>query len=227
VIIGSVVIPVLNEGSNIERVLGQLQPMRRRGWKLIVVDGGSEDDTIKKAEPLASLVLSSRVGRAIQMNTGARQAEGEVIVFLHADTVLPLGAESVFSDFVQQGSQWGRFDVQLSGTKLMFLVIAWFINWRSRITGIATGDQALFFRRHFFDSLQGYADIPLMEDVEICKRCKSLLDKPYCSELRVKTSSRKWEREGTWKTIWLMWCLRYAYYRGADPIDLYRKYYSC
>ena len=223
--VGSLIVPVLNEGSHIENILAPLQPLRQRGWCLIVVDGGSTDDTLQKAKPLANKVITSPPGRARQMNVGAAEASGNVFLFLHADTVLPTNFESAIQKFIESDLQWGRFDVTLSGNQLMFYVIAWFINTRSRLTRVSTGDQALFFKRHFFEGLKGYADIPLMEDVDICKRSR-IISEPFFSDLKVITSSRRWEKNGTWKTIWLMWCLRYAYYKGEDPKELHRRYYS-
>ena len=224
-ILGSIIIPVLNEESQIESVLQPLQPLRQRGWTIVVVDGGSVDDTVEKAKPLSTKVITSLPGRATQMNAGAKEASGEVLLFLHADTVLPEQFESEMASFVSSDKQWGRFDVRLSGNQLMFYVIAWFINTRSRLTQVSTGDQGLFFKRQFFHQLNGYAELPLMEDVELCKRSR-VLSEPFFSACKVVTSSRKWETNGTWKTIWLMWCLRYAYYKGADPKELHRKYYS-
>lgn len=223
--IGSLIVPVLNEGSNLEHILRPLQPLRRRGWCIVVVDGGSVDDTFSKALPFASKVITSPPGRAKQMNAGAAEASGEILLFLHADTLLPTDFESEIQRFIDSDLQWGRFDVALSGNQLMFYVIAWFINIRSRLTQVSTGDQALFFKRHFFEALKGYADVPLMEDVDICKRSR-ITSAPFFSNYKVTTSSRRWEENGTWKTIWLMWCLRYAYYKGEDPKVLHRKYYS-
>ena len=223
--VGSLIVPVLNESSNIEKILLPLQRLRQRGWCIVVVDGGSTDDTLHKAKPLANNVISSLPGRAKQMNAGAAEAVGDVLLFLHADTVLPTDFESEIQRFIEGDLQWGRFDVTLSGNQLMFYVIAWFINIRSRLTRVSTGDQALFFKRQFFEKLKGYADVPLMEDVDICKRSR-IMSEPFFSDLRVITSSRRWEKKGTWKTIWLMWCLRYAYYKGEDPEVLHRKYYS-
>ncbi|OUR90564.1 glycosyl transferase [Gammaproteobacteria bacterium 42_54_T18] len=223
--IGSLIIPVLNEGGNLENILRPLQPLRQRGWSIVVVDGGSVDDTFHKAKPFASKVITSPPGRAKQMNAGAAEASGEVLLFLHADTLLPIDFESEIQKFIESDLQWGRFDVILSGNQLMFNVIAWFINTRSRLTQVSTGDQALFFKRQFFEELKGYADVPLMEDVDICKRSR-ITSPPFFSHYKVITSSRRWEKNGTWKTIWLMWCLRYAYYKGVDPKELHRKYYS-
>lgn len=223
--VGTLVIPVLNEGCHIESLLHPLQALREHGWHIVVVDGGSTDDTVQRARNLSNCVLPSSPGRAKQMNLGAAEATGDLLVFLHADTVLPREFEAEITSFIDSDKQWGRFDVQLSGNQLIFYVIAWFMNWRSRLTRVSTGDQVLFFKRQFFESLKGYAEIPLMEDVEICKRSRKLSE-PFLSKRKVITSSRKWEKHGPWKTIWLMWSLRYAYYKGADPEELHRKYYS-
>ncbi len=176
--VGSLIIPVLNEGGNIENILRPLQALRQRGWSIVVVDGGSTDDTFQKSRPLANEVLSSAPGRAKQMNAGAAEASGDVFVFLHADTVLPTNFESEIQKFIDSDLQWGRFDVTLSGNQLMFYIIAWFINTRSRLTRVSTGDQTLFFKRPFFEKLKGYADVPLMEDVEICKRSRIISEPP-------------------------------------------------
>lgn len=224
-VLGTIVIPVLNEAGNIKNVLEPLQPLRQRGWTIVVVDGGSVDATLERAKPLATSIITSHPGRAQQMNAGAEVASGEVLLFLHADTVLPKQFESEMTAFLESDKQWGRFDVRLSGNQLMFYVVAWFINWRSRLTQVSTGDQGLFFKRQFFNRMNGYTQLPLMEDVDICKRSR-VISEPFFSKHKVTTSSRRWEKNGTWKTIWLMWCLRYAYYKGADPKELHRKYYS-
>jgi len=223
--VGSLIIPVFNEGDNIANVLRPLQSLRQRGWSIVVVDGESTDDTFHKAKPFANKVITSSPGRAKQMNAGVAEATGDVLLFLHADTMLPVNFESEMQKFIASDLQWGRFDVILSGNRLMFYIIAWFINTRSRLTRVSTGDQALFFKRRFFEQLKGYADVPLMEDVDICKRSR-VMSEPFFSDHKVITSSRRWEKNGIWKTIWLMWCLRYAYYKGEDPKELHRKYYS-
>jgi rSAM/selenodomain-associated transferase 2 len=210
----SIVVPALNEAPRIRAALEALAPLRARGHEVIVVDGGSSDGTAQIVTGLCDhLVLSPR-GRAIQMNAGARAASGEVLLFLHADTRLP-------PDFVIPGSSlWGRFDVRIEGRHPLLRVVARAMNLRSRLTGIATGDQAIFVRR---DAFPGFAEIPLMEDVEFCRRMKRVA-KPACLRERVLTSGRRWESRGVLRTIVLMWRLRLMYFLGAPPERLSRIY---
>lgn len=219
----SVIVPALNEAEQIERTLGELQSLRAQGVEIIVVDGGSRDDTVVLAEPLADLVLRSDCGRARQLNAGAVHARGDVLLFLHADTRLPDTAVAAVRAAMSQGLGWGRFDVSITGRSLMLPVIAWFINQRSRWTGIATGDQALFFTRELFYRVGKFPQQPLMEDVEISRRAKAICP-PHCLRLRVSTSGRRWEKYGVWRTIWLMWKLRYLYWRGVPAVVLVRAY---
>jgi rSAM/selenodomain-associated transferase 2 len=218
----SIVIPVLNEAAGIVAMLARLAPLREQGAQVIVVDGGSVDATAQLARPLADVVLSSAKGRALQMNAGAAVATGASLLFLHADTVLPEGAMQAI-DAALEERMWGRFDVTLDGRHPMLPVIAASMNLRSRFTGIATGDQAIFMRRTTFESLAGFRLMPLMEDIEFCRRAKRL-GAPACLRQRVRTSARRWERHGVWRTILLMWRLRLAYCLGADPKRLAVKY---
>ena len=231
----SVIIPVYNEGdqllNHIQHVINQLGVVSQ----VIVVDGGSTDSGIKDsnfvklkklAQTQASLtVISSPKGRALQMNAGARLATADNLVFLHADTLLPKNALSVFEAFSTSRFLWGRFDVQLNNKALAYKVVSWFINKRSRLTSIATGDQAIFVRRRTFESINGYAELPLMEDIALSK-CLKKKSKPYCVKAVVTTSARKWEKEGLMRTVWLMWCIRAAYARGVSPNVLVKKYYK-
>jgi rSAM/selenodomain-associated transferase 2 len=190
------------------------------------VDGGSTDATAAVAArfPEISLLASPR-GRARQMNAGARAARGDVLLFLHADTWLPDGAlaavEAAASD---PGVVAGRFDVRFDNPRPVFRMIAWFMNQRSRWSGISTGDQAIFVRREIFEALGGYPDMPLMEDVELCRRLKRR-GKLAALRVAVTTSARKWEREGAVRTILLMWALRFLYVAGVPPARLHRWYY--
>ena len=191
-----------------------------------MVDGGSTDATAAVAAryPRARLLASPR-GRARQMNAGARATRGDVLLFLHADTLLPDGAlGAVEAALVDPGVAAGRFDVSFDNPRLVFRMIAWFMNERSRWTGISTGDQALFVRRAVFESLGGYAEMPLMEDVELCRRLKRR-GRLAALPLRVRTSARKWERDGAIRTILLMWALRFLYMAGVSPERLHRWYY--
>jgi rSAM/selenodomain-associated transferase 2 len=220
----SVIIPVLNEHAEIARNLPALHWLRQQGHEVIVVDGGSWDHSAAAATPFADKVLVSAQGRARQMNSGAEQAGGDVLLFLHIDTRLP--KDTVLLLQQKMGSDremWGRFDVRLSGERLLFRIIENLMNWRSRITGIATGDQAIFISRSLYEKVGGYADIPLMEDIELCRRLKCHM-RPQCLRQRVQTSARRWEVNGPVKTILLMWRLRFAYWLGADPGQLAERY---
>lgn len=220
----SIIVPALNEAGTIAETLALLQPLRRRAVELIVVDGGSTDRTAQVAGPLASRVVRSPKGRAVQMNTGARTATGEILLFLHADTILPAGADRRVAEAIEAGAVWGRFDVRLSGRHPLLRVVETFMNGRSRLTGIATGDQALFVRRDGFERVGGFPEIPLMEDLALSKALKRL-GRPACLWARVTTSSRRWEEHGILRTILLMWWLRLRYFLGADPAQLARIYY--
>jgi rSAM/selenodomain-associated transferase 2 len=218
----SIVIPVLNEAAGIAQLLALLAPLREQGAQVIVVDGGSVDGTAVLARPLADLVLASKKGRARQMNAGAAVASGDALLFLHADTTLPEGALPAIEAALANRT-WGRFDVVLDGRHRMLPVVATMMNQRSRLTGIATGDQAIFIRRTAFEALGGFTLIPLMEDIDFCRRAKRL-GPPACLRQRVRTSARRWERNGLWHTILLMWRLRLTYFLGADPKRLAVKY---
>lgn len=220
----SIVVPTLNEAENIAAHLAALQPLRRRGHKVIVADGGSSDGTAALAAGLADAVIDAPRGRAAQMNAGAAQAHGEVLLFLHADTRLPEGADRlVLNGLAAGGRVWGRFDVRIDGRHPLLKVIAWFMNRRSRLTGIATGDQALFVRRAVFEQSGGFPDIPLMEDIAYSRVLKAL-GPPLCLTRRVVTSGRRWEQGGVLRTMARMWRLRLAYFCGADPARLARAY---
>jgi rSAM/selenodomain-associated transferase 2 len=203
--------------------LERLAGLRGQGVEVIVVDGGSTDETCALAAPLCDQLLVSDRGRAVQMNRGAAEATGEVLLFLHGDTVLPSGAGQVLQDFRYSDRAWGRFDVRLSGNRPLFRVVALMMNLRSRLTGIATGDQGIFVRRSVFEDLGGYQEMPLMEDIEICRRLRRI-SSPWCVSIPVITDSRRWEQHGAWRTIRLMWRLRWRYWRGADPAELALAY---
>ncbi|MCH9672389.1 MAG: TIGR04283 family arsenosugar biosynthesis glycosyltransferase [Gammaproteobacteria bacterium] len=220
----SVIVPVLNEGAQIGDFLSVLKPQLGPCDEVIVVDGDSADDTAPRAREAGAQVVAGERGRAKQLNAGATAASGQGFVFLHADTVLPpVGLQRVREAF-EAGGQWGRFDVCLSGSHPTFRMVERMISWRSRLSGIATGDQAIFISRTCFDEIGGFPDIPLMEDVEISKRLKRQA-KPVCLRERVITSSRRWEKNGVLRTIMLMWLLRSAYAVGVRPArlaDFYR-----
>lgn len=220
----SVIVPVLNEADRIERHLTTLEPLRRRGHEVIVVDGGSSDGTAERAQGRADTVFIAPRGRARQLNAGAELACGDVLLFLHADTSLPDGAdEFILKGLTDTGRDWGRFDVAIAGSDPMLAVVAWFMNRRSRLTGIATGDQAMFVDRALFGALHGFPDQPLMEDIELSKRLRRL-GPPLCLRPRVLTSGRRWETRGVWRTILLMWRLRWLYWRGVPAERLAAMY---
>ncbi len=219
----SVIIPALNEAESIETCLLKLQDIKHQ-CEIIVVDGGSADNTIALATPLADKVISSEKGRAKQMNKGAQQAIGNMLIFLHADTELPDNALELIRQ-VKNG--WGRFDITLRGKPFMLNVISFFMNWRSRITGIATGDQVIFVSRPLFKKVGGYPDIALMEDISLCSMLKKT-SPPHCLKAKVISSGRRWEKMGVFRSILLMWSIRLRYYFGEKPevlAELYSKGY--
>jgi rSAM/selenodomain-associated transferase 2 len=220
----SIVVPVLNEAAGIAAALRALAPFRQRGGEVIVADGGSTDATVETARPFADRVLVAPRGRASQMNAGAAAATGDVLLFLHADTTLPDNADGLLLyGLADTGRVWGRFDVKIEGRHPLLHMVAGMMNWRSQITGIATGDQAMFVTREAFTAVGGFPDIPLMEDVALSKRLKRL-GRPLCLAVRVRTSGRRWEQRGVVSTILLMWRLRLAYWLGAEPAALARRY---
>ena len=220
----SIIVPVLDEAPGIAAALEALAPMRGAGASVIVVDGGSRDATRALAAPLADRVIEAPRGRASQMNAGARECGGDVLVFLHADSVLPPNAlDAIGAGLKRTARDWGRFDVAIAGADPLLALVALLMNARSRLTGVATGDQAIFVRREAFDAIGGFPEIPLMEDVAISKKLLGRT-RPLALEDRVVTSGRRWERHGTMRTIFLMWRLRMAYALGADPRRLARRY---
>ena len=222
----SIIIPVLNEATALPACLQALQPLRRQDCELIVVDGGSTDNTVAIARPLADRVLATPTGRAVQMNAGAQAARDGILWFLHGDSLPPpAAAASIRAALAESNHHWGRFDVRLSDNRLMLRIVETLMNHRSRLTGIATGDQGIFVRRHAFAQVGGYPAIPLMEDIALSRALKRL-GRPVCLRQRLLTSSRRWEQRGIWKTILLMWRLRLAYFLGTDPARLARLYYG-
>ena len=219
----SIVMPTLDEAAGIASTLQALQPIRAAGVELVLVDGGSRDQTVAVAAPWVDLLVAAPSGRAVQMNAGAARACGTVLVFLHADTRLPPQAHVQVLDAVAGGARWGRFDVRIEGRPWMLRVIAAMMNLRSRLSGIATGDQAIFVTRAAFERVGGFPVQPLMEDIELSRRLKAL-GRPACLRARVCTSGRRWERRGVWRTVFLMWRLRWRYWRGESPARLAKAY---
>jgi rSAM/selenodomain-associated transferase 2 len=222
----SVIMPTWNEADGIVATLSSLQNLRDHSAEIIVVDGGSRDATVKLAQTLADLVICEGQGRAQQMNAGAHRAKGDILLFLHADTQLPENVyQLILEGLAKNNRSWGRFDVRLSGKHPLLRVVEFMMNWRSRLTGIATGDQAIFVRRDWFEAAGGFPIIPLMEDIALCRKLKRR-GPPLCLRARVVTSSRRWEQHGIVRTVLLMWRLRLAYALGADPLQLAGKYYK-
>ena len=220
----SIIIPVLNEAERIAVALIALQPLRERGTEILVVDGGSTDGTDEIAKQGADHVVHAPRGRASQQNVGAQNALGDVFLFLHCDTQLPLDADTLIADAIDKNNaQWGRFDVCFDTHSTMLSVVAMMMNARSRLTGIATGDQCLFVRREAFVAAGGFPALALMEDVALSALLRQQ-SAPVCLRNTVITSARRWQNKGIWRTIFLMWWLRAAYALGVPPARLARWY---
>jgi rSAM/selenodomain-associated transferase 2 len=220
----SIIIPCLNEADSITATLDALQPLRQRGAEVIVVDGGSHDETVARSGALADTVMSAPCGRAMQMNAGAVAANGDILLFLHADCRLPDAADGLIIDGLRrERKNWGRFDVAIAGRHPALKLVAACMNLRSRLSGIATGDQAIFVMRTLFEAAGRFPEIALMEDIALCRRLKRF-GAPLCLRHRLVTSGRRWEKHGVLRTILLMWQLRLAYWLGADPHKLALRY---
>jgi len=215
----SVVVPALNEAAGIRAALEALAPLRRAGHEVILVDGGSGDGTPELAAGLCDRVLRTARGRGLQMNAGAGVAVGDILVFLHVDTRLPQKADLLILEKIED-HLWGRFDVDIDSRHRLLKVVAWAMNLRSRLTGIATGDQAIFVRRDVFP---GFPEVALMEDVAFSRDMKRR-GRPACLRSRVTTSGRRWESRGVVRTIVLMWRLRLMYFLGVRAELLARLY---
>jgi rSAM/selenodomain-associated transferase 2 len=220
----SIIVPVLNEEAGIAAALQALVPLRARGAEVIVVDGGSADRTAALAEPRCDRLIVAPRGRAAQMNAGAGAAHGDVLLFLHADTQLPADADRlIVAGLAQAGRGWGRFDVRIAGQHPLLPLIAVLMNLRSRLTGIATGDQAIFVDKAAFAAVGGYPEIALMEDIVLSRRLKRR-SRPLCLAARALTSGRRWEKHGVVRTVLTMWRLRLAFFFGAAPEKLAARY---
>ena len=218
-----IVVPVLDEAPHLASHLDELQRFRQRGARVVVVDGGSADDSLAIARELADLAFVAPQGRARQMNAGAAACSAELLLFLHADTRLPHNADSLVRRATLAGFEWGRFDVAIDSPRAVMRIVETLMNRRSRWSGIATGDQAMFVTQQLFQRVGGFPDQPLMEDVALSALMKCQ-GPPACLRERVTTSARRWERHGPWHTILLMWRLRAAYFLGADPLKLAMRY---
>ena len=219
----SIIVPALNEADTIEATLGELQRLRERGAEVVVVDGGSSDGTPVLCNGLADRVIGGPRGRARQMNTGAAESRGDVLLFLHADTLLPRQGAKAAVQAITDGAVWGRFDVVIGGGSVWFPLIGASMNLRSRLTGIATGDQAMFVEREAFERIGGFPDQPLMEDIALSKALRAI-SAPACLRLKVRTSGRRWQRYGVLRTVLLMWRLRWLYWRGVPAEEIARAW---
>lgn len=232
----SIIIPIFNEANNLPHLFESITSLDPAPQQVIVIDGGSTDNStvitqniintliVNNPSAIDWQVIESNAGRAVQMNAGATLAISEVLLFLHADTQLPDDAITEITSAVRR-AEWGRFDVRLDSSKWILKVVGQMMNWRSRLTGIATGDQAIFIEREIFEQLGGYPVQSLMEDVEISKRLKAI-GKPACLKSKVSTSARRWQQYGTWRTIVLMWRLRFDYWRGVSVDNIKQRYYK-
>lgn len=236
----SIIIPILNEADNLARLFNNIKALNLAPQQVILVDGGSTDNSliiakafikdfsIDKQSTISWQIIESAAGRATQMNAGAAQATSDVLLFLHADTQLPNNSIAEILHAMCQVDiqyQWGRFDVRLNSYNPMLLLVGAMMNIRSRFTGIATGDQAIFIKRSLFEQINGYPKQPLMEDIELCKRLKGIA-KPVCLKSKVTTSARRWQQHGTWHTILFMWQLRFDYWRGESAESIKQRYYK-
>ena len=220
----SIIIPVLNEERRLAENKERLASLLQEGHEILVVDGGSQDDSVNIARALGCRVLCTRASRGRQLGSGANHSKNDILLFLHADTHLPSHAtQAIAQALARPGQPWGRFNVRFSNPRPVFRVIAWFMNKRSCLTGIATGDHALFIKRELYFSCGGYMNIPIMEDVELCQRLKKTAS-PVCLSEEVVTSSRRWEQNGILKTVLVMWWLRLMFFMGQSPRKLARLY---
>ena len=214
-----------NEAELIREQLQRLQCYRAKGHELIVIDGGSLDGTLEQAEGLVDSYGTGPAGRSQQMNQGAALASGDILLFLHVDTVLPVVADECIDEaLAAKGRRWGWFDVTLSNAGLAFRLVASMMNLRARLTSVATGDQALFVEKTLFQEIEGFPQLPLMEDIAISKLLRRQ-GRPAKPKGRVITSSRRWEEKGLVSTILLMWKLRFLYVIGGSPQSLRAMYY--
>lgn len=219
----AIVMPALDEAAGIVPILQALQPLRARGVEVVLADGGSSDGTAALAAAYVDTVVVAPRGRALQMNAGVARTRADALLFLHADTRLPARADGLVLQALAGGALWGRFDVRIDGRPWLLRIVAALMNLRSRWSGIATGDQALFVTRRAFDAVGGFPPQPLMEDVELSRRLKRL-GRPACLRAKVRTSGRRWEARGVWRTVFLMWRLRWRYWRGEPAARLAKAY---
>jgi rSAM/selenodomain-associated transferase 2 len=220
----SIIVPVHNHARTIGPVLQALRPFSDRNAEIIVVDGGSTDDTAILARPLADQVIRSQPGLAQQMNEGAKVASGFIFLFLRPETTLPQDADTqVMYGRSRDTSVWGRFDLRIKGHHMMLPLVARFLNWRSRASGLATSDQAIFVQRETFFRVGGFKPMPVMADIELCQRLKAI-SPPICVTSRVTVPGDRYDRDGIWKTLRATTAMRWRYRMGAKPEALAKRY---
>lgn len=220
----SIIVPVHNHAHSIGTTLLALRPFRDRNAEVVVVDGGSTDGTPMLARPLADQVIRSPLGLARQMNEGAKVANGFIFLFLRPETALPLDADTqVMFGRSRDTSVWGYFDLRIRGRHMMLPLVARFLNWRSRSSGLATSDQAIFVQRETFYRIGGFKPMPVMADIELCERLRAI-SPPICVTSRVTVPGDHYDRDGILKTLHAMTAMRWRYRMGAKPEDLAKRY---
>ena len=220
----SIIIPVLNEALFLSTQRDIFKSLISDGHEIIIVDGGSEDKSVQIARSVVNETFITKACRGYQLHFGAMKSNNDTLLFLHADSLLPEDAAILILDVLTQSNKhWGRFNISFSSTTPVFSIIAWFMNIRSCLTGIVTGDHAIFVSRDIYFKSGGFADITIMEDIDICKRLKKF-SMPICLHDKVITSSRKWEAQGIIRTIFKMWCLRLLYFCGISTNRLEKLY---
>lgn len=219
----NIIVPLLNEGPQIPALLKHIQSYTHEPIEWLFVDGGSDDGGPEQLLAAGLRVITAPRGRARQMNAGAAASRGELLLFLHADSRLPAKLPDLSNLLTQSGRSWGRFNVRISGRSLWLRPIAWLMNWRSRLTGVATGDMGIFVTRQAFEEAEGFPDQALMEDIALSKRLRSL-SPPLCLSCQITTSGRRWDERGVLNTVLLMWRLRWLYWRGVSPDQLAQRY---
>ncbi len=222
----SIIIPVLNEEATVEQFLTPLtHQCKEHGYELLIVDGGSTDNTVAIAEHYGRVIHSAK-GRATQMNMGAKIAQGDVLLFLHADTLLPHTAFAAIEQVLTSSKVVaGAFRLRFDCDSLPYKLVAFSTNLRSRLSNIFTGDQAYFVRTESFRAVGGYPDQPLMEDLEIIAPLRKIGNVVLLPQY-VTTSARRHQKIGLLRSVLFMWYLRTLYTFGTSPLRLQQMYHD-